>query len=236
VPIFKKLQQLNHEEIDTEGSWAISYGDMITLLMTFFVLFFSTNKELDRMKAMEKSLFTILKESTAPAQEVFNNAGIPTVPNEDLRQKLKAQVSSHGKKLYVEFPEVSFFDLSSYEITRTGREELAKFMKLYMPFAGNYIVGIRAYTDLVPVINRGPASKYKDNLELSALRAVAAVRNLREMGLPLNRMRIAGYGEIRLDPADLEKLELSDNSKSKKDLPMARKIVISIEPDVTEKL
>lgn len=236
MAILKKSPLLHQEEIDTEGSWAISYGDMITLLMTFFVLFFSTNKELDRLKAMESSLFSILKDSSSPAQETFNNAGIPTVLADDVRQMLKAKVSQVGHKLYVEFPDVSFFKLGSFEVTESGRQELAKFMKLFIPYAGNYIVGIRAYTDLVPVRNRGPASKYKDNLELSALRSVATMRILSEKGLPLNRMRIAGYGEVRLNSDDLEKLQKTSTSKSKKDFPMARKIVISIEPDVTEKL
>ena len=228
MSVFKKAQQLHNEEIDTEGSWAISYGDMITLLLTFFVLFFSTSKELDRMKAMEKSLFSILKDSSAPTQEVFNSSGVPVVPNDDLQKKLNAQVKNYGNKLYVEFPDVSFFTSGSTVLTKAGRNELAKFMKLYEPYAGNYVVSIRAYTDLVPVINRGPASRFQDNLELSALRSVATVRVLREMGLPLNRMKIAGYGEIRLDQ--------DDRMKSKKDLPLARKIVLSIEPEITEKL
>jgi len=29
------------QAVDTEGSWAISYGDMVTLLLTFFILFSS---------------------------------------------------------------------------------------------------------------------------------------------------------------------------------------------------
>ena len=39
----KREQEQIH--IDTEGSWAISYGDMITLLLGFFILFFSLEPE-----------------------------------------------------------------------------------------------------------------------------------------------------------------------------------------------
>ena len=45
----RKYRQLATEEgeIDSEGSWAISYGDMITLLLTFFILFFNMKKHDD---------------------------------------------------------------------------------------------------------------------------------------------------------------------------------------------
>lgn len=37
----RKLKKI-HSQIhtDSDGSWAISYGDMITLLLSFFVIFF----------------------------------------------------------------------------------------------------------------------------------------------------------------------------------------------------
>jgi flagellar motor protein MotB len=77
---FRRRRTANHLEIDTEGSWAISYGDMITLLLSFFIIFFSTDQEKDRMKAMESALLVALgndKDSTAapryPKAQIHNS-------------------------------------------------------------------------------------------------------------------------------------------------------------------
>ena len=48
-----------NDHTDTEGTWAISYGDMITLLLSFFVIYFST----DFTEKKEKELNTGLIEN-----------------------------------------------------------------------------------------------------------------------------------------------------------------------------
>jgi len=40
----RRSRVTSHSEIDSEGSWAISYGDMVTLLLTFFIIFFAADK------------------------------------------------------------------------------------------------------------------------------------------------------------------------------------------------
>jgi flagellar motor protein MotB len=71
-----------------------------------------------------------------------------------------------------------------------------------------------------------PGRRFKDNLELSALRAVSAMRELQELGVPLHRMKVGGYGEIRKLAGDA----------SDSDLALARKLVLVIEPELKETL
>ena len=43
--ILVKKNRRIHQEEDSEGSWAVSYGDMITLLLSFFVIFHYFSRE-----------------------------------------------------------------------------------------------------------------------------------------------------------------------------------------------
>ena len=47
--------------IDTEGSWAISYGDMITLLLGFFILFFSLDPADKKESKISQSLLVTMQ-------------------------------------------------------------------------------------------------------------------------------------------------------------------------------
>jgi flagellar motor protein MotB len=174
TPVLRRRRLTNHVEVDTEGSWAISYGDMITLLLSFFILFFSTNKDRDRMNAMEDALFTVLsKPDRTPASASPASAAEPKVEDK-VRDELAAQVYKVGNRLIVEFPSVSFFHFGKVEVTKEGQKELEKFTKLFLPYAGNYVVGIRAFTDHKKVLRRKTA-RFQDNLELSALRSIASM-------------------------------------------------------------
>ncbi len=233
MSVLRRQRLNNHIEIDTEGSWAISYGDMITLLLTFFILFFSTDKDRDRMNSMSSSL--IAKLDSKRTKDVVQNqfTGHDASIDQEVKDRLKANVHKVGQKLIVEFPETSFFDLGKVDLSPKGHESLRNFVKIYMPYSGNYILGIRAFTDNKRVRHR---ARFKDNIELSALRSVAAMRALQKYGIPLNRMRVGGFGELRLPKEELQRAISSTPNYERNGLAKARKIVIVIEPEPKETL
>lgn len=228
-------------EVDTDGSWAISYGDMITLLLTFFILFFSTDSEKDRMKQMESALMIKLDSTAkfrgeAALAKAENREPASTEAPEFVGPKLfDAKVYKVGERLIVEFPQTSFFDLGKIELTSNGKRELVGFVKQYMPYAGNYVLGIRAYTDNKKVLKTA-GRRFDDNLELSALRSVAAMRVLQQLGIPLSRMRIGGYGELNLTEKELTRAVANEDEYQKNGIALARKIVLVIEPETKEAL
>lgn len=235
MPVLRRRRTAEHQEIDTEGSWAISYGDMITLLLTFFVLFYSTNKEKDRLNVMQNSLLLALNKNSSEPPAPLKSAGQDPTMTEEIRDSLSAKAYKVGSKLIVEFPNVSFFNLGAIELTPQGKEQLDKFVALYMPYAGNYILGIRAYTDNKKV-RENSGLRYRDNLELSALRSLEAMRKLQMKGIPLNRMRLGGYGELNLTAEDLSRAIASTPDYSTRGLAFARKIILVVEPEPMEKL
>jgi flagellar motor protein MotB len=226
-------RQTVDEEVNSEGSWALSYGDMVTLLLMFFVMFFSTDakvKEKEKNTLIQEELLAVFEKDQK--QEFSTKPG--NVPDESLKD-LKIDSFKIGQRLIVVFHGVSFFNSSKTEITSGGAAALVEFTHRYLPYAGTHSLGIRAFTDERPVVT---PQRFKDNLELSALRSVSAMRVLQKAGIPLQDMKLGGYGENHTTAEDLRKIASTHPGKigdSKGD-PLARKIALVIEPKPKESL
>jgi chemotaxis protein MotB len=241
----KRNRHTEAEEVDTEGTWAVSYGDLITLLLTFFILFFSLDQSpprpnkmrvafLDEIKAItegksDKPYFDQVKPITPAGAAVR-----PNLPSEDAAvnkvtfPKEFAPVAYEvDDKVLLEFPGVSFFNSSQVDLTKDGRESLTQFAKLFVPYSGNFFVSIRAFADNRQVLQG--VLRFKDNLELSALRSIAAMRVLQSAGIPIDRIRTGGYGELVVTADELARLPASIRP-AQGSLALARKVVLVIEP------
>lgn len=309
------------DSVDTEGSWAISYGDMITLLMAFFVMFYTFEKGHSKYKGMTEAVMQVLSGQAVvkggagsadkgqkkaaglldqgdkkgagitDKQEQRGLAGLTDENEEQLgigREKgegisktakpiahlagiqggtsvkdgvgegkmigkgkeqeegqgkgvgegpefgeraeggFEAKVHRLKENLLVEFPRISFYRSGEITLTKEGREVLSNFGRKFVPYAGSYFIGVRAFTDIRPVI-QGKRHRFSDNLELSALRAVAAMRVLQEAGIPLSRMKLGGYGELLMTAKDLAKFP--EYAEQEKSLSLARRVILVISPE-----
>jgi chemotaxis protein MotB len=190
-----------HEE-ESEGTWALSYGDMITLLLSFFVIFFTTDPQKEKTQKMNNLLsFEIegAKEVETTGKSKGHAGGRRKVELKDLPELEGVSITAHqvDQNIVVSFGATSFFASGSFTPSDRGRALLKLFAEKYLPYAGNYRLSIKGFTDSRPV-SRKRDRKYEDNLELSALRSIAAMKALQKAGIPLNRMEIAGAGEMAL--------------------------------------
>ncbi|HAG91332.1 MAG TPA: hypothetical protein DCL41_05645 [Bdellovibrionales bacterium] len=231
----KFLERRNHAspEGDHNSNWAISYGDMITLLLAFFVMFFSVDKSSEKaeIKLLAQLIQKEFKEQREPAAErtwgmpTENEAGNYVGMGEIIKEKLNVSTAVKGNRLIIEFPDTSFFNTADYKLTQSGVAALERFAKVFTKFSGQLRLVVRGYTDNRPV-RAGARSAYSDNLELSSLRAISALRVMEANGVPFSLMRIGGYGETDKSKAELDA----------KQLALDRKIVLVIEPlDKTER-
>jgi chemotaxis protein MotB len=237
-------------EIDADGTWAISYGDMITLLLTFFIIFFSMDKGKDRSKALEESLVEHLRMELAnptstPAEKKMAVSDSTRAPasaqtahvDEQLLKDLGARIDPVGAYILVDFPGVSFYDFRKIDLTKEGTKALQKFARAFVPYAGHHQLVIRSFTDDKPVRNLAPGTRaYRDNMELSALRAVATARVLQKAGVPLDKIKPSGFGPLRLPAKVAAKLQDGAKPDGKEGThslgtPLARKVVLIIEPE-----
>ncbi len=226
----RTLERKKHiEHVDSEGSWAISYGDMITLLLSFFVLYFTVDHNKVKANKLEEALMVRLNERgiKAPEEALKQQLNMGVTPGQGVDplviDKMGAKVFQDGSKLIIDFPDVSFFNIGAVEPTYAGTKELNKFAETYIGFASTHTLSIQAFTDIRKVNEN--AKRYTDNLELSALRGVATMRVLQKAGIPLNRMKIGGYGELVETQEKLMKLQ-----NEKDPLKYTRKVILTIEP------
>lgn len=234
-----KKKYEDHEEVDSEGSWAVSYGDMVTLLLSFFIIFFTTDPKQGTKQRVELkiSLIETLKNKSAHNSDSGNSEDINVGNNkeEGIDKKIlkdwNGVAHEKGNHIIIEFPYTSFFKSAEIELTKEGKKALFDFVNVYMPYAGNYNIGIRAFADRRKVLRKN--RKFEDNLELSALRSVATMRVLQAAGIPLNRIKTGGYGELMLTANELTEIPAEKRLPSS-EYDFARKIVLVIEPETSE--
>jgi chemotaxis protein MotB len=218
---FRIRSQQHTAEI--HNNWEISYGDMVTLLLGFFVIFFNVKNDPLNIQILLDKFKNHLKTTDSP-QEQQSQKEVPLAIFHPLAKDAEVLPLQIGNKLIIEFPGISFFEAGAVELTEDGKKALTTFAAKAKDFTGQFRYVVRGYTD-----NKAPGKHpiYKDNLELSAFRSISAIRYLKERGLKLADMRIGGYGETehseRRLPAEVRKSD--------------RKIVIVIEPlDNTERV
>ena len=93
---------------------------------------------------------------------------------------LEAEAEQIGDKIVIRFPNISFFNTASTQPSRKVKKP-SKSSVIYLPFAGSSKLNIIGYTDDRPVKS---GRRFRDNLELSVLRAVGVQRNLEKLGVP----------------------------------------------------
>lgn len=180
-----KLNRKHSNHIDSEGSWAISYGDMITVLLSFFVLFFSFDFKKDKEKILEKNTISSLSE-----------LDVKNIHNADVKDSIENMTTVIRKdekgNILIFYKGSNFFNTAAVDINSLGADLLKDFLAKVTPYLGKFKVKIHAFTDDQPV--RSNRYRYRDNLELSALRSISVLRFLNEHGMPLHRVELGGQG------------------------------------------
>jgi flagellar motor protein MotB len=189
----------HEEEADSEGTWALSYGDMITLLLSFFVIFFTTDPKQVKLEKMNRHLTFQLENLVPAVMPLSSETGQGPKVKMPLIPGLNMRAHEVGESIVVTFQDTSFYNSGAIVLKAQGEKLLNEFAEKYLPYAGNYRLAIKGFTDKRKVVKRrNTFKKYDDNLELSVLRSVSAMRVLQQAGVPLNRMEIAGAGELEL--------------------------------------
>lgn len=205
----------NHER------WLLTYADLITLLMIFFVLMY-TISNLDKQKLAQVSASLsqallgeksgkIIGESPGPmvvpgqgqGEEAQAMAKAMESINKFIKDsKLEAKVSVHEEErgLVISIKEPLLFASGSAVI---NNEYMGVLTKLGLALQGfPNAVKVEGHTDNVPI----STSQFPSNWELSTARATNVLQYLiREVNIKPTRLSAAGYGEFRnIYPNDSE--------------------------------
>ena len=206
----RMVQRPSHER------WLVSYADFITLMFALFTTMYAVSAvDAGRLDTMAESV------SMAFDRDVGAEASVevldPTVLSaaarirelEGLRNQLTTRFQDDpasdlidlrldGRGLVISLREAGAFP--------TGSADLALSARRLVETVGDSIhdleniVRVEGHTDDVPIFT----SEHRSNWELSTARATSVVRHVVEVvGIPADRLAVAGYGEHRpLAPND----------------------------------
>lgn len=209
------MKKRKEEEHENTERWLLTYSDLITLLMIFFVVMYAlSNIDADKYKKITASLSVafgngksiIGNDDSVSIDE--NAAKIDTQPVEENKlEEVKKEVDSYLKQngmsstvstniddrgLVVSINDTVFFDSGSADIKPDSEKKLVDIAKI-LNQVGNYI-RVEGHTDNIPISN----SRYHSNWQLSVDRAANVTELLiADAGIPPEKMSAVGYGEFR---------------------------------------
>ncbi len=177
-----------------QDSWLVTYSDVITLLLAFFVMIMSVSDlNQGKIEALKEGLAEAISNTKVQTPLRDIEAGWQSViETRDLEQF--ANVTIDDKGVLLEFTNFPLYDSGSADIQPQALPLLNDVAKVVSNnLQGYYIVEIEGHTDDVPIHNE----KYDSNWELSSNRATNIVKYFQEQGLDPMQMKASGYADSR---------------------------------------
>ncbi|MFQ5823747.1 MAG: flagellar motor protein MotB [bacterium] len=171
--------------------WLLSYSDMVTLLLAFFVLFFAIS-QIDQAK-FEMIMEYFNKTESTPLhvlEKQFNEL----IQAHNLQKNVDVELTPDG--LLVNFQDNILFDSGKAELKSKSFAvlyALAEILKT-KEVSGRKIQ-VEGHTDTVPIAKN---ASYPSNWELSAARSASVIRFLIENGVSSTRFVAVGYADTQL--------------------------------------
>jgi chemotaxis protein MotB len=177
---------------ENTDSWLMSYADMITLLMCFFIIFVSVSEP-------KKEKFSVITEGLAnkfgsvdlstPFEGVFR--AMQTVI--ETRQVFRdVAIAKSENSIDMELSASAFFERDSAKLSEEKLPVLAELAdSLKTVSFMDYRITVEGHTNDVEV----NTPIYPSNWELSSARAARTVRFFIERGLPASRLKAVGLAD-----------------------------------------
>lgn len=187
-----KFHTKNEEPLE---DWLLSYADMITLIMAFFVMLAAISK-------VDANLYE--KVQSGMAKEIGNRK--TERPIDDMKKELAdvvsamsggdslADVATDERGVVLNLDSGAMFKQGSAEV----RPEVIPMLKemavtLNHKRFESYILEIQGHTDDTPVAT----PQYPTNFDLAAARALATLRAMKAQGIGEDRMVVSAYGQYK---------------------------------------
>ena len=201
--------------------WLMTYADMITLLLAFFILLLAiSTMDLPRFQetmgaiksAMNKrSLPTVQSKPTKVVSQVVgirqrNMINEVNRALEGTPEGVAVNAEFDRNRVLITINSQALFEPGSADLVRAGRKILDGVAKVLDAFP-EFDVNIRGHTDNTPI----NTPRFPSNWELSAVRATSTLRYLLSKGIPAHRMTATGLADIDpLAPNDSRENKLAN--------------------------
>ena len=210
------------EEASGGAGWMATFADMMTLLLTFFILLLSfatmdAQKFRDAMGSVQEALgvqfihdgtlegFTsapiqLFDQEAAPRPAVLEDQALlrelrDAIRQERLNEEMVAEISGRG--VIVQINGQLLYEEGQATVRLEANPILNRIADLIN--RTEHLIMIEGHTDDLPI----NTARFPSNWELSTARAIAAMRFLVDQSVPPARMGVAGYADLRpIQPND----------------------------------
>ena len=188
-------QMIDEEDCEVcvpfEQEWIFTYGDLVTLLLCFFILLFSMCRtDVEKSKQISDSL----KGMPPGSPFIFNgqSSNLDKASKELEQLEVPDDVSINASKAGVEvtFSKTVAFEQGSVSISEKAKKTLDKMLPIIGQLQNN--IEISGHTD-----ESDSNKKYPSSWELSVARASVIAAFLESKLIPVERIQVAGYGDSR---------------------------------------
>ncbi len=219
-------QELKRDEGEQQGAplWMITYGDFMTLILTFFVLLFSMS-EIDPTKAIK--ITNILRERTgdparvmAPKTDVVQSFRVnlatqqPQAAETQSFRGTAAAVRSVDEGLELTIQERVMFDRGSYRLRTSSDREIRRSLDSIIQFlqGSRNKIEIRGYTsgevgDRLELSNLTILRTSGSDVEVPVFTSANRMVNLRKAGDELDVLKLTEDGSDPLSNARIDRGE-----------------------------
>ncbi len=182
--------------------WMITYSDMATLLLTFFILYYSIasqNVEKFRQAILGEAKSNIGLMELLDQMEIRTSLGelsglksndIMTDINNVVKDQSDLDIAQNASKIVVRAPGSTLFKPASAVLEKEGWPLLDNIISIFKKYP-NYRVHIQGHTDDYPI----STEMFPTNWELSSARATAVLRYFIDKGIDPKRLTATGYAE-----------------------------------------
>jgi chemotaxis protein MotB len=216
----RELESIVDEgEGDSGGGWLTTFSDLCLLLLAFFVLLYAmselnTKRFQSYILSVRQALGTFkggqmaMKTSSQASDGVFLKQAKMLKQMEEMQSKVFADFNFYynrkgmegvvgGKfdngKIIVRVDGDVLFDSGEVRLSSRGKEVVGKLKGFFIEHS-NQTINIKGHTDNRPP---SPQSRFEDNWEISALRAIHVLRYLVEQGIKPSRMTATGLADLQ---------------------------------------
>lgn len=201
-----RVERDGDDETRDNDRWLVTYADMITVLMIFFIVLYALSAKisLKNFEQLAKSL-----NHTLTKKKAINSPQDPFAPTTDQKSPMeeesqdvrKALAPFKGKSqvkvdltdrgLIISLADTSFFDLGSTELKHEGKAALLKLAAAIATESN--AISVEGHTDNTP-----SGIHTNSNWIIAATRAANVASFLSEHGkVPAKRFQVVSYGEFK---------------------------------------
>lgn len=200
----------SNPEKDRSERWLLTYSDLITLLLIFFIVLYSMSKvDAKKFEEMSQSLSIAFGgggrsgvldggRSVMPGNKVYKEF----LEMQNTQERIKRMIAAMGlegkistsltvRGLVISVKDTVLFTVGSAELT-PGARDIVKCVANILADVPNAI-RIEGHTDPVPI----HTERFFSNWELSTTRATNVLQFFIQSGITPERLSAAGYGQYR---------------------------------------